>query len=356
MYKKLITGVSLVTSFMLSAQSQALEIGKPITEKIHIIKPGLQAALSQKEVVLMGFKLSKKERETLFNYPLKKSSLDQINAPLPTSINLDMNGVPVLDQGHHGSCVTFAATAAVDATLAKGDYVSQLCQLELGSYLEKDSYLPSGWSGSFAPWVFDQMMRYGIVNTENQKTKGCAEIREYPVKAEENEGNPMSSSEYKQMSEDLNEKLYPVYLMNFFQRLDSHFSDSSQASKVLLQVKELLAKGRYATLGTFLILAPQCSAGACATYRTQQDTWALTKEIEDSSLDVGGHEMVITGYDDKAVALDQAGKKHQGLLTLRNSWSADAGDHGNFYMTYDYFKKFVGEVVEIVKVKEDNLA
>ena len=70
---------------------------------------------------------------------------------LSSSIDLGMNNVPVLDQGSHGTCVTFATTAAVDAVLGKGDYVSQLCNLELGATLEQFGYYPSGWDGSFGP-------------------------------------------------------------------------------------------------------------------------------------------------------------------------------------------------------------
>ena len=57
--------------------------------------------------------------------------------------------------------------------------------------------------------------------------------------------------------------------------------------------------------------------------------------------------MVITGYDDDAIAKDSAGQEHQGLLTLRNSWGANAGNHGDFYMSYDYFKLLVVEAQRI---------
>ena len=61
--------------------------------------------------------------------------------------------------------------------------------------------------------------------------------------------------------------------------------------------------------------------------------------------------MIITGYDDKAVAYDLNGKQHVGLLTLRNSWSENAGDNGNYYMTYDYFKKYASEAQAIIEIK-----
>jgi C1A family cysteine protease len=59
---------------------------------------------------------------------------------------------------------------------------------------------------------------------------------------------------------------------------------------------------------------------------------------------LGGHEMVIIGYDDNAISTDRDMKVHHGLLTLRNSWGDKAGDHGNYYMSYDFFKKFAMEV------------
>ena len=85
----------------------------------------------------------------------------------------------------------------------------------------------------------------------------------------------------------------------------------------------------------------KCNVGACATFHVKQDTWALSDEIEnDPQPLLAGHEMIITGYDDIAVAVDNNGQKHQGLFVLRNSWGAQVGNKGDFYMTYDYFAKY----------------
>ncbi len=46
--------------------------------------------------------------------------------------------------------------------------------------------------------------------------------------------------------------------------------------------------------------------------------------------------MVITGYDDEVTIDGQ-----QGVFILRNSWGPNAGDHGDFYMTYDYFQMLI---------------
>lgn len=355
MHKPLIFGLPLIAAAIMASEAQAFEFGKPVTTSVVVTKQSAKAKLAaksgaaKKEITLMNIKLTPREAHSLFSYT-PNNSKPTIN--LPPTVNLGMNGVPVLDQGMHGTCVTFAITAAIDAVLGKGDYVSQLCNLELGSYLENKSFYPSGWWGSFGPWVLDQIMRFGIVSKENQKFKSCANVTEYPTSNFLEEGSPMSLGEFKRMGEDLSMKLYPVYRMNFFQRFESRFLDSDQADRVLTQVKQSLINGNRITFGTFIVLSPYCSAGACASYHATQDTWALTKELETPPYGMGGHEMVIFGYDDKAVAIDQEGKRHQGLLMLRNSWGEEVGDNGNYYMTYDYFKKFVGEVQEIVEIKE----
>lgn len=344
MRKQLIFGMSIIAC-VVATNTFALEFGKPI--KTTIVSKASKNG--KKDVVVMNFKLSPSEQKTLFSYQPKKSKLNATD--LPSAISLGMNGVPVLDQGFHGSCVTFATTAAVDAVIGNGDYISQLCNLELGSYLENKSYMPSGWDGSFGPWVYDQMLRFGIVSKENQTTRSCAGVTAYPLRDFSDEGKPFAIDDFKTMSEDVSNSFYPNYYMNFFQRFDDKFSNTDQVEHVLGLVKQALAKGNRLTFGTFIVLSPYCSAGACASYHAPQDTWALTKEIQTPPFGTGGHEMVITGYDDNAVATDSDGNKHQGLLILRNSWGEEAGDNGNYYMTYDYFKKFVGEVEEIVPTK-----
>jgi len=352
MSKHFLFKTTAIFSAIISINAYAIEFGKPITTSITITKPGLQGASipAKKQITLMNIKLNTNEKQALMNYKpqLKDESADTL---LPTSTQLGMNGVPVLDQGQHGSCVTFASTGAIDAVIGKGDYVSQLCQLELGAYLEKDGYLVSGWDGSWGPWVLDQMNRFGIVSIKDQKSKGCAGVTNYPLDEYYNTGHEMTLDEFKTMSVDVSEKFYPIYLMNAYYLFDNP-GDTSISLNALKQVKQGLVRGNRSTFGT-LVVVSACEVGACAKHNKSNDTWALTKEVENfNDSDVGGHEMIITGYDDKAIAVDNQGKKHRGLLTLRNSWGEEAGDKGNYYMTYDYFKKFALEAQVIVKAQD----
>ncbi|HLB42812.1 MAG TPA: C1 family peptidase [Gammaproteobacteria bacterium] len=353
MNKQLIMSISCVIAAIFTTSSQAIEIGRPITTSVVITKLNNQADMPvplQKQVTLMNIILPPQAQQGLFAPKIQKSlTTTKESDTLPSFVNLGMNHVPVLDQGQHGTCVTFAITAAIDALLGKGDYLSQLCNLELGNYLEKKGYAPSGWNGSFGPWVIDQIRRFGIINKNNQRTQSCAGIKEYPT----NDGNDpkvsMTLNAFKQMSENVRHKFYSVYVMNISQRVSTNFSDIEQAEKALQYVKQSLARGNRLTFGVILVLIPHCSAGACATYQAKYDTWALTTEANEPNHPIGGHEMVIIGYDDQAIAIDKEGKSHQGLLFLRNSWGDDVGDYGNYYMTYDYFKKFVAEIQEMVK-------
>jgi len=322
-------------------------------------KNGLGAAAQgekTKEVYLMGLNLSDEQKQKLNKSGIPKVKLSGIPNPisLPASIDLGMSNVPVLDQGHHGTCVTFAVSAAVDALLSKGDYISQLCNLELGDYLSKAGFYPSGWDGSWGVIVLNQMTEFGIINKTNQQKNSCAGLTNYPAK--EGAGKSMSLDEFKTMHEDLNTQLEWQPILSVAQRMGDDPIYKFDGEKVLNEVKASLASSAAnknnvrIAFGTFLPAA-QCHARACARFHKASDTWAFTKAIQNTpeTWYDAGHEMVIVGYDDKAIAIDNEGAKHQGLLTLRNSWGSDVGDGGNFYMSYDYFKRMVIEVSEIIR-------
>ena len=348
----MLIGMTMIAASVM-ASTHATEFGRPIAANLTLNAPTLTGAPQVKKVYLMNVKLTPAQKQKILAHTDTVENNLSDNEESSKRFDQGMNGVPVLDQGRHGSCVTFATTAAVDALIGKGDYISQLCNLELGSYLESRSYNPSGWDGSIGSYVYNQMLQFGIINKDAQKNQTCAGVNEYPADDEENRGTPMSLDDYKQMSESLTENMYWEPLLTFQQRM--HWTAATQdknAQTMLDTVKKTLATkvdGQYerVTFATFIPVA-YCSVGACGKYHAANDTWAYTNAMKhDSNPEMGGHEMVITGFDDKAIAVDNEGKKHKGLLTLRNSWGTEAGDKGNYYMSYDFFKIFVMEVQKI---------
>lgn len=355
----------LLFPLILSASASAFAVEQPnikLDGKIAATIPlyqGLRATTNPeilahggKKITFERVKLSKAAQQFLvkhiddqISHSLLKSSDDAV-----TNIQLGMNKVPVLDQGQHGTCVTFATTAALDATITKGDYISQLCNLSLGRYLEEQNpNYPSGWDGSWGEIVLDQIKDYGIINQAYQKEKGCGGLYSYPTYDENNIGGIMNVKDFTSHSEKL-EKI--VTWKTILPPSDS-MHDMNTMKITLQKAKQALANKHRLSVG-ILVDVNAGDIGAYGSYKSINDSWVLTPRIKRDAkrnLIEAGHELVITGYDDNAEVTDNEGGKHKGLFTLRNSWGVDAGDAGNYYMSYEYFEKLGLELIEIIPNK-----
>lgn len=347
---KKFVSVSILAFSASIACASKIELNGQVDVKIPVTdQSGVHKTLHFK---LPKFKLSSdvrsKIKTKLQQYPagIRHEIIPKFAEELPPKIDLGMEGTPVLDQGAHGSCVTFATTAAVNATLGTGDYVSQLCSLELGASLAINDEIPySGWNGSFGDMVLQQLMDYGVVSKNHQKYHGCAGVNEYPIDNEEDEGHPMDKSDYTKVSVPIHNVVQWDNLMSDF---DIKSRDFPRVDPAWL-AKQALAKGQRVSIGTFLDVNYGL-AGAVGTYKARNDTWMLTPEIVMDAVNgeiYAGHELVVTGYDDNAVVMDENGYVNQGLFKVRNSWSKYVGDKGDFYITYDHFNIFVLEMSAI---------
>lgn len=337
-----IATVIATTSLLTAVNVYAMEFDKPIITPMPTTT--VTGGVGEIKAVIQGLKLTPQEKQTILNRKINLKK--QLSDPaLPSSVDLGMNSVPVFFQGMQSTCVTFAVSAAIDAALGKGDYISQLCNLELGNYLAQNGYIPSGWNGTFGSVVLSQMMHFGIVNKEQQQ-KGCAGVTNYPILY--GSGNPMSLAEFKSKSEDLTKLITWEHIFGSDQTFDPPTPPAQVMDDVLLKIKHELAKGHRVTFGTYLPVPKNCASGICGRYQLGLDTWVITKDL-DNPIEIGGHQMVIYGYDDNAVAKDSYGNSHVGLLKLRNSWSNLLGNHGEFYMSYDYFKKYAIDAQVIIK-------
>ncbi len=348
---KLKTLLSLagITLFF-SMNTFAFKLGKPIPVTL-ASHPAII-----KRISLINIELTPTERQQFTTFrtltPLGPDGL-------PPAADVGMNNTPVFDQGIFGTCATFANTAALDALLGKGDYVSQLCPLELGTYFDDNDpdydYYPSGWDGSWGGVVLNQLIEFGIVNTTTQKTKICGGLSDYPVQSSDR-GNAMPLHDYHVSSENIKDHVVYRPFMTMQDRLSWGDKIDGNSALILHRVKDALANKPIASdpksagRVTFATMIPYeyCNVGACGRYHQPSDTWVLTAAMKKDLKGIALHEMVITAYDDNAIVYDDAGKKHRGLLTLRNSWGDKAGDNGNYYMTYDFFRHLVVEAQEVV--------
>lgn len=272
---------------------------------------------------------------------------------LPEHINLGMNDTPVLDQGEHGSCVTFAVTGALDAVIGEGDYVSQLCSLELGEYLEKKNQVPySGWDGSLGDVVLKEFEDYGIVPKSYQVKYGCAGIKGYTASNPSKTGRPMTLSEYIANAFPLGDYATWTTLLE----AEESFTTNHNPSAFVREVKKQLSLGHRVVFGV-LLDDTDGDVGAMGTYKKKNDSWIVTPEILRHAKNKGleaGHELIITGYDDNATIKSKKGKVSKGMFILRNSWGSKAGDKGTYYMSYAYFKAFTDEAFAILPVQKNN--
>lgn len=223
------------------------------------------------------------------------------------AVDLGMANVPVLDQGAYGTCVTFATTAALDALLERGDFISQQCTLELMKGIGNDV-----WNGAYYPTeILDPLMRYGVVSK-------AACPRKYP-----DPDKALSPSEYKFFRDEEASKEVALFQYEFVEEpnLDAVKVALNQGKRVLVA---FLISAQYpeAVLGFNAEIDGEVYKGGL---------WACKQESSKKDYCViynAGHEVIIVGYDDD-----------QELLKIRNSWSDYYGEKGEFYMTYTYFKK-----------------
>lgn len=266
---------------------------------------------------------------------------------LASKVELGMNSVPVLDQGVHGTCSMFAVTAALDAIINKQDYISQICLLTLGQYLSNNTYQISGWDGSHNDTIIHQILTHGIINKTTEQNHGCAGLTKYPLYNENYPTNELPVYEFHALSE----KIPNDSAFNFTHLLDfRQFSlQQKKAQEIINMIKTSLAEGDRVLLS--VIITSNDGPGAYGAFHKSNDSWVLTPEVISAfkSENIGGHALVITGYDDYAIAKDKQGKLHRGLFTLRNSWGELAGDYGNYYMSYEYMANLAYDLISVRK-------
>lgn len=309
------------------------------------------SSAAPKTVKLMKLDISKDTKRILQNRVMQLKQTQFNNSSLPSSVILGMNGVPVLDQGFHNTCVTFAVTAAFDAALNKGDYVSQLCHLQLGTFLEKNSYSASGWEGAHGARVLNRFSEFGIVNKAYQEKNGCGGAKEYPLFTDVSA--PMSLEDYHQASEDIeNNKIHWRMLFNLFEsEIPNIGHRQDDIEKNLQEIKFALSNKQRVVLGIFMHVDYSKPENDFGNYKTKYDTFILTQQaiddIKEGKDNFYGHEIVLTGYDDNAIAYDALGIPHRGLFYLRNSFGTGTPGNGDQYITYDYVKILADEAYSI---------
>lgn len=287
---------------------------------------------------------------------------------LPAEINLTMNGVPVLHQGNYPTCVTFAVTAALNAAINKGDYISQLCLCQLSCNLVQDTYWHSLWDGASIGIVLSHISQHGIINTSDQKKGYCNKVKKYPFNYDEKyTKHKMSTSTYHACSENIMDdyRIEPQLLFVFAHTysiddnpdriltLGNYTDGWVTQEESFAAVRKSLMEGNRVVM-QFLFKGELARGG---TKQIDNDTWFASKALRSAfntvhymtdTPDWYSHGVVLYGYNDNIITRNEAGESQKGVFYVRNSW----GEEMNEYMTYDYFKLMSLEATSINTVKK----
>jgi len=271
-----ITGTKLITLMRLSPTPEMIERSENIAKEI---ESGLLAEQDYTEGIV-----SFSESES--------------------AVDLEMNGVPVLDQGKHGTCVTFATTAALNALIAESDFIDQQCTLSHSLFLGNNY-----WNGARkSSEVIDPLQKYGIVEKDNcteQYPDPDVKIKTDKYKELVDENINLDNVKYKYHGGlDLDDVRDSI---DNGRRVALGFSLKANSDKISVQGFDVTVDGEKRTGGLW----------ACKQDGSKKNYCGFA---------FAGHEVVIVGYDNE-----------QKLLKIRNSWGHKVAEAGTFYMTYEFF-------------------
>lgn len=217
------------------------------------------------------------------------------------AVDLGMANVPVLDQGSYGTCVTFSSTAALDTKFRIGDYIDQQCSLALDFALG-NNYWHGAWTAND---VIIPLKKYGLI------AKNYCFNMKYP-----NPNQKVDLNEYQKIS---------------FKGYTDKITTTNTKPNITA-IKQALNSG-YRVLIGFLynsdFSSTMINKDGSQAQQNRGGLWACYQPNDTRnrcSRTNAGHEVIIIGYDD-----------NQQLLKIRNSWSSEAGDNGDYYMTYNFF-------------------
>ncbi len=219
------------------------------------------------------------------------------------SVDVGMGNVPVLDQGQYGTCVTFASTAALDARLGRGDFISQQCSLALDKRMGSD-----WWDGAYYPsQIIDPIQSYGVVEKFRCPSSYPDRDQSLDPQTYQNLADTEASAEVK--------KVKYVYSKSDLNGMKAALKAGHRVVFAFL----INASGQEAVQGfNIKVDGSTYQGGLWACKQGSSPNYCVKSNA--------GHEVVAIGYDDK-----------QQLLKIRNSWSAQVGDNGDYYMSYAFF-------------------
>lgn len=236
----------------------------------------------------------------MLKYHLKKDTVDERDhiltlsatpiQTMPATLDLRSKCPPVFDQGQEGSCTANAGAAARVMLLGNPNLTLSRAFL----YYEERNIEGTTRSDSGAAIrdICKAMNMYGVCEELYMPYLTTA-ISTPPTQVALNNANKYKISSYQRLL-TLND-------------VKTFLSTKNQPVLIGMVVYQSMETRQVASTG----ILPMPSA---------------------SEQKLGGHAVLVVGYDDK-----------KQVLIVRNSWGANWGDKGYFYMSYPYFNKYTSD-------------
>lgn len=262
----------------------------------------------------------------------------------------------VLDQGSFGSCVTFATNAALSyVSTGVTTNIAPLDTLLQGFLNNQNDMTKTGWdglngTGQILMRILDN--REGYYRSYTQ-TKDLYNNLSHNYSKINTGGDLTLSKLYNvdgfkdniEIYDSIVKAHYPQKQINNIVYNNLNIKQGSNNNAIKL--KQSLDSGHKVVVGFVIydsLQKPKCKNGNvngdayfkydnsktlvtnASLVSTKKDAWTKA-----SGCALGGHEVIVASYFE-----NEAG---QLIFLIRNSWSDQAGDQGNYYMTADYFNR-----------------
>lgn len=244
---------------------------------------------------------------------------------VPDVVDHRLNQTPVKDQGIRATCVPFAALAQIEA------------QIKATEGQEVDL------SEQYANWLFMKINGKNQCNDIVVTTDAVVHLTNHGVCEE-----PLFPYEDKEVVErhcgaqpSAEAKANAQYGIEDYDIL-FRFGHSGPSLSNPNYVETILSQGHDIVVGLEIALIRPDDNGVYDVFLDRFRRAVSVTGTNGLSGNAPGHAMLVVGYDKRGP---------QPFFIVKNSWGADKGDHGYFFLSYEYFSTYakVGYIITGVR-------